>query len=85
MKELSTSLEKASTTFSIDHFENTFAICENQHTGKMVSIPISQIEKNAHEGDILTLQNGKYLISETLTHSAKKETEALLQKNKELS
>jgi len=85
IQELHSFLTTSHDTLSIDRFEDGFAICENQKTGKMEDIPLSQIDRNAREGDILSFQNGKYVVSNQLTTSAQKEVNDLLQHNQKLS
>lgn len=85
MRELSSFLETSRDVLSIDRFEGSFAVCENQRTGKMENIPLSQIEANVQEGDMLSFQNGKYVVSNYLTTSAQKNVEDLLHANQKLS
>lgn len=48
--------------FSIDRFENEFAICENMQTGEMVNIEKSLLPQEAKEGSIIKYENGNYVL-----------------------
>lgn len=63
INELKNFLDKNSNSmYTLDRFEDNFAILENRSTKKMTDIPISNIPSNAKEGDILKLSNGSYVI-----------------------
>lgn len=63
INELKNFLDKnSSSLYTLDRFEDDFAILENRNTKKMTDIPISNIPSNAKEGDILKLSNGSYVI-----------------------
>ncbi len=50
--------------YTIDRFEQNYAVCENRNTGDMVNVDISKLPENIHEGDILTYKNNIYSIDE---------------------
>lgn len=60
--ELNNYIKKTESTFSIDRFENSFAICENRDTGEMINIRRDELPNNIKEGSILKFQNGKYIL-----------------------
>lgn len=64
--------------FSIDRFEDNFAVCENRQTGELINIPISELPENAKEGSILTLENGKYILDIESTKKEQKEIKNLV-------
>lgn len=64
--------------FSIDRFEDNFAVCENRQTGELINIPISELPENAKEGSILILKNGKYLLDIESTKKEQKEVKNLV-------
>ena len=57
-------LEKASDNnfFTLDRYEENYAVCENRTTGEMYDIPKFLVNSNAKNGDILRLENGKFEI-----------------------
>jgi len=55
-------------TFSIDRFEDNFAVCENQKTGELINVPITELPKNCTRGSILKFENGKYILDLNSTH-----------------
>lgn len=72
--ELNNYINQTNFSFSIDRFEGEFAICENQQTGKIISIPKSDLPENAKPGDILKFENGKYVLD---LEKTKKEQEII--------
>ena len=50
------------TKFTVDKFENNFAICENRDNGKILDIPMNFISKDVKEGNIIKLENDLYVI-----------------------
>ena len=61
------------TTFSIDRFEENFAVCENRKTGVFVNIPIIELPPNCTKGSILKFENGKYILDQNLTQKKQSE------------
>ena len=66
--------------YTIDRFENDFAVCEENSTQKMVDIPISLLPQNVKEQDILSFIDGVYTINLQATNLAK---DKILDKTKE--
>lgn len=64
--------------FSIDRFEDNFAVCENRQTGELINIPISELPENTKEGSILALENGKYILDIESTKKEQKEIKNLV-------
>ena len=63
LNDLKSYLDKNSNSlYTLDRFEDNFAILENRNTKEMTNIPISNIPSNAKEGDILKHSNGSYVI-----------------------
>lgn len=63
INELKTYLEQSfNPMYTLDRFEEDFAVLEDRNSKKMLDIPISNIPSNAKEGDILKLSNGSYVI-----------------------
>lgn len=63
INELKTYLEQSfNPMYTLDRFEEDFAVLEDRNSKKMLDIPISNIPSNAKEGDILKLSNGSYII-----------------------
>lgn len=56
-------------TYTVDRFENEFAILENRNTRKTVNISIFKLPNNLKEGDILTISNGKFILNNEKTQS----------------
>lgn len=50
-------------TFTVDRFEDEFAILENRETGKMINISIFKLPNNLKEGNILTVFNGNFILN----------------------
>lgn len=71
-------IKKTETTFSIDRFEENFAVCENKQTGEMINIPKSDLPSNISEGDIIKFENGKYILDIEATNKEKQEIKNLV-------
>ena len=65
-------------TFSIDKFEENFAVCENLETGNFLNIPISDLPKDIKEGSIIKYENGKYILDKKLEDIKKQEVKSLV-------
>ncbi len=65
-------------TFSIDRFENGFAICENQQNGEILNIPINKLPENVKEGSIIIFRDGKYILDIESTKNKQKEIKNLV-------
>lgn len=76
--ELNNYIEKTKSTFSIDRFEENFAICENRETGELINIPLSQLPKNVKEGSILKFENGNYVLDIEATKKEQQEIKNLV-------
>ena len=76
--ELNNYIQKTNSTFSIDRFENNFAICENRETGEMVNIPIVELPENAKEGSIIKFENGQYILDIEATKKEQQEIKNLV-------
>lgn len=75
---LKTHLEKTNTTFSIDRFEENYAVCENLKTGEFINIPTKSLPSNCAEGSILKFENNEYVLDEEKTKKAREEIENLV-------
>jgi tRNA G37 N-methylase Trm5 len=64
--ELAKKLE-AIEEFTVDRFEEEYAILEDRKTGKMKHVLQSQLPKQIEEGDILLCIHGKYIINKDQT------------------
>lgn len=60
-------LKNYTCTYSIDRFEENFAVCENLQTGEIVNIEKSNLPENAKEGSIVKYENGNYTLDNELT------------------
>lgn len=49
--------------YTIDRFENDYAVCENRDTKEMINIPKKDLPEGIKEGSILKLKDGKYSIN----------------------
>ncbi len=76
-KELENHLSKV-ITFSIDRFENNFAVCENKQTNEMVNIEKSLLPIDCKEGDIIKFENGIYTLDLDKTNKEKEEIKNLV-------
>lgn len=63
--------------YIIDHFEEKFAVCEDEK-GNLVDIKKSEISETAQEGDVLIYKNGKYIVDKSETEKLRKEIEDLM-------
>ena len=61
-QELKNHIEKTKINFSIDRFEENFAVCENMQTGEIINIPKELLPNNCKEGSILKFENGNYIL-----------------------
>lgn len=61
---------------SVDRIENNYAVCVNDD-GEYLDIELSLINGEIKEGDILTFENGKYMIDKEKTVSEREEIQAL--------
>lgn len=59
--------------FSIDRFEDNFAVCENKITNEMVNIEKTLLPKNCKEGDIIKFENGVYILDNKTTNNEQEE------------
>lgn len=64
--------------FSIDRFEEDFAVCEDKETLKMINISKTLIPTNASVGDILTFKNDILIIDVLKTKDQQKKIESLV-------
>lgn len=76
--ELNNYIEKTKSTFSIDRFEENFAVCENRETGELINIPLSQLQKNVKEGSILKFEDGNYVLDIEATKKEQQEIKNLV-------
>ena len=56
-------------SFTIDRFENNFAVLEKRNTNTFINIPISKIPNDVKEGDILVFHNSEFLLDVDKTKS----------------
>ena len=61
-KELNNYLEFENKFFSIDRFEEDFAVCEDLETGKMVNIEKFLLPENVKESSIIKCKDGKFIL-----------------------
>lgn len=71
-------IPNTNSTFSIDRFEENFAVCENLETGEYLNIPISNLPENIKEGSIIKYENGKYILDIKTTETKKQEVKNLV-------
>ena len=48
----------------VDRFEENIAVCEDRDTGKTYNIELKNLPQDVREGDIIKLENGKYVKDE---------------------
>jgi hypothetical protein len=77
-KDLKNYIEKTETTYSIDRFEENFAVCENRTTNEMVNIEKKLLPENCKEGSIIKFENGKYVLDEQATKTEQEEIKNLV-------
>lgn len=77
-KELENYINKSPITFSIDRFEDDFAICEDKQTHEMVNIKRDLLPNNCKEGDIIQFVNGTYSLDKEQTQKEQKEIKNLV-------
>ena len=53
--------------FTVDRFENDFAILENRKTGSLINVSINKLPSNINEGDILSFKNGNFVLDKDET------------------
>ena len=58
--------------YSIDRFEGSFAVCEDEN-GMMNDIPVEQLPENAKEGSVLKAENGIFVLDEDEEHRRRNE------------
>ncbi len=66
--------------FTLDRFEENYAILENRQNGEMIEIPKEMIQSDAKEGDILELIDGKYVVSIYETNQQKEHIKFLMER-----
>ncbi len=69
-------------TFTIDRFENEFAILENRETGKFFNISIFKLPNNLKEGDILSFSNGQFFLNDDKTTHVQEDIQSKFDKLK---
>ena len=77
-KELSNKLNEC--TYSIDRFEEEFAVCENIKTGEMVNIKKELLPENITEGSIIKYNNGIYTLDIEATNKKQDEIKNMVNK-----
>lgn len=55
----------------IDRFEEGLAVCD--YNGEMICVPLSMIDLNAIEGDVLNFDGEMYLVDRELTDARRKQ------------
>lgn len=65
-------------SFSIDRFEEDFAVCENRATHEMVNISRKLLPLSAKPGDILILKNFELILDSEKTKEEQKEIKNLV-------
>lgn len=68
-------------TLTIDRFEGTYAICEDSEE-KMFAIEISELPKDAAEGDVLNVDDSEGTLSINTELTAKKRSKTAKLQNK---
>ncbi len=76
LNKLNNTIEKIS--FSVDRFEDNFAVCENLKTGEFINISILELPENIKEGSIIILENGKFILDIESTKNVQKEIKNLV-------
>ena len=69
-------------TFTVDRFEDEFAVLENRNTRKNINISIFKLPNNLKEGDILTVSNGNFILNNEETQSLQKDIQSRFDKLK---
>lgn len=64
IKELTERLEMMEKQLVVDRFEENIAVCEDRATGKTYNIELKNLPQEVREGDIIKLENGKYVKDE---------------------
>ena len=64
IKELTERLEMMEKQLVVDRFEENIAVCEDRDTGKTYNIELKNLPQDVREGDIIKLENGKYVKDE---------------------
>lgn len=77
-KELQNHINKINSKFSIDRFEDKFAVCENLETHEMINIEKDLLPDNCKEGSIIKLENNQYILDETETQEKQAEIKNLV-------
>ena len=57
----------------VDRVVNGIAVCQNLDNRLMFEIDTSEFDFKVHDGDIITLKNGKYILNKELKDKRKKE------------
>lgn len=63
--------------YTIDRFEGTFAVCEDEQ-GTMINISIDLIPQTATEGDVLIYSSDRYAVDTGETNKRKKNIQNLM-------
>lgn len=66
--------------FTIDRFEENFAVCQNRRTNEFFNIPKSEIPVDAKEGIIIKVENNSYVIAYEETRIQKEQMQDLINK-----
>lgn len=77
-EEFNNHLELESKFFSIDRFEDEFAVCENIKTGEMVNIEKVLLPENIKEGSIIKCENGKFILDNEATSKKQAEIKSMV-------
>lgn len=77
------SLEKLSklpksSRFTVDRFENNFAVCEEMKTQIIFNIPLYKLQKNINIGDVIVLKDDLYVLDKDITDISYQKASCLL-------
>lgn len=64
----------------IDRFEGNFAVVEDSETDSVTNIDKTLVDKAAREGDILSFENGAYIVDAEATERRRREILELMKK-----
>lgn len=75
-------IHKDGDTFTVDRFENEFAVLENRSTRKTINISIFKLPNNLKEGDILIVSNGNFILKNEETQNIQNDIQSRFNKLK---
>lgn len=68
--------------FTVDRFENNFVVLEDRQTENLINVSINKLPSNIKEGDLLSFQNGNFILDKEQTNKLQNDIQSRFNKLK---